>query len=74
MDILTIPMVKQLFLNGILMEVVVNIGSLFLGRGGDVVIIGGGSVTHETRLLNAEQCYRFKSMRPFLLKKMFSVF
>ena len=26
-----------------------------------MVVIGGGSLTGETRLLNAEQCYRLKS-------------
>ena len=36
------------------------------GRGGEVVIIGGGSgETNETRVLNVELCYRFKSVRHF---------
>ena len=38
---------------------------MFIGRGGDVVVIGGGKegseLLGETRLLNAEKCYRFNA-------------
>ena len=37
----------------------------YIGRGGDVVVIGGGKegseLLGETRLLNAEKCYRFNA-------------